>query len=99
MPLKSLGGQFGYGGTGLTDGTLRGAVSELQGLTTVVVAGAAANTDIAVAGLGATDHIQSVLAFDAGVPSVVTPSVQAAGTIQFAVATTGKTLVVNFYKK
>lgn len=99
MTMKQLGSQFGKGGTGLSDGVLADALRELQGLTTVVVDGAAENTNIAVSGLGATDHVQSVLLFDAGVPSVVVPSAQSAGNLQFATSTASKKLVVSFYKK
>jgi len=86
----------------VTPDTNRGeAISELQGLTTIVVAGAAALTNIAVAGLGIKDTLQSVVQYTGGVPSVVLDaSITAAGVIQTAVTiTTGNTLVVQFYKK
>lgn len=98
MTLRKMSPAFGQGGSG-TDTELPGILQELRGLTTVVVDGAAANTNIAVAGLGATDHVQSVLQFASGVPSKLTPSAQTAGNLQFAAATTGNKLVVNFYKK
>lgn len=98
MALRKLSPAFGQGGTGL-DSELKGVLQELRGLTTVVVDGAAADTNIAVAGLGATDHVQSVVQYASGVPSVLTPSAQTAGNLQFAAATTGNKLVVNFYKK
>lgn len=97
MTMKQLGKDFGQGGSGLTDGRLASAVRQLQGLTTVVVDGAAADTDIAVAGLGAEDHIQSVVMYASGVPSVLTPSAQSAGNVQFESETTGNKLVINFY--
>lgn len=98
MAMTDLGSQFGVAGTGIND-KLPEALNELQGLTTLVVDGAAANTNIAVGGLGATDHVQSVVQYAAGVPSVLTPSAQTAGNLQFASATTGNKLVVTFYKK
>lgn len=98
MTLRTLSPSFGQGGSGL-DTQLKGVLQELRGLTTVVVDGAAANTNIAVAGLGATDHVQSVVQYASGVPSVLTPSAQTAGNLQFAGATTGNKLVVTFYKK
>lgn len=98
MALRKLSPAFGQGGAGL-DSELKGVLQELRGLTTLVVAGAAANTNIAVTGLGATDHVQSVVQYASGVPSVLTPSAQTAGNLQFASATTGNQLVVTFYKK
>lgn len=97
MTMKQLGKDFGQGGSGLTDGRLARAVRQLQGLTTVVADGAAANTNIAVPGLGADDHVQSVIMYASGVPSKITPSAQSAGNVQFASATTGNKLVINFY--
>ena len=99
MALKAMSPSFGSGGAGLSDGTLKGILGELRGLTTVVVDGAAANTNIAIAGLKVDDHIQSVVQYTGGVPSVLTPSAQTAGNLQFAAVTTGNKLVVNFYKK
>ena len=98
MTMTALGSPFGVAGTGTND-KLPKALKELQGLTTLVVDGAAANTNIAVAGLGATDHVQSVVQYASGVPSVLTPSAQTAGNLQFASVTTGNKLVVTFYKK
>lgn len=97
--MKKLGADFGQGGSGLTDGRLAGALSELQGLTTVVVNGAAAATNIAVGGLGLDDHVQSCVAYTGGVPSVLTVSAQTAGNVQFASNTTGAKIVINFYAK
>lgn len=98
MTLRKMSPAFGQGGSG-TDTELPGILQELRGLTTVVVAGAAANTNIAVAGLKVDDHVQSVVQYASGVPSVLTPSAQSAGNLQFASATTGNQLVVTFYKK
>lgn len=99
MPMVTMKNSFGQGGAGLTDGTLKGVLTELRGLTTVVVDGAAANTNIAVAGLGATEQVQSCVMFAAGVPSILTPSAQSAGNLQFASVTTGNKIVVTFYNR
>lgn len=97
--MKKLGADFGQGGSGLTDGRLADALTELQGLTTVVVNGAAAATNIAVAGLGADDHVQSCIAYTGGVPSALAVSAQTAGNVQFASDTAGAKVVINFYAK
>jgi len=87
----------------VTPHTDRGAaITELQGLATAVVAGAAAVTNIAVAGMMAVDTIQSVLMFATGVPSDVTAdaSITSDGNIQLATTvSTGNTLVVSYYAK
>jgi hypothetical protein len=59
--LKSLGAEFGNGGTGVTDGTLREAVKELQGLTVTVVAGAAAGTKMSAAAMRTEDTLLAAL--------------------------------------
>lgn len=78
------------------------AISELQSLTTETAAGAAANANIAVAGIAIGDTLQSVVMFASGVPSIVTSeaSVTSAGNIQLTTTvSTGNTLVVNFFVK
>lgn len=97
--MKQLGSQFGSGGTGLYDGTLRDALLELRNLKTVVIDGAAAETDIAVAGIKMTDTLQSAIMYDAGVPSDVTASVSIteAGKVQTAVSTASKKIVLSYY--
>lgn len=97
--MKQLGSQFGSGGTGLYDGTLRKALLELQSLKTVVIDGAAADTDIAVAGIKTTDTIQSAIMYDAGVPSDVKANVAitAAGKVQTDVSTASKKIVLSYY--
>jgi hypothetical protein len=97
--LETMRSDFGSGGSGLTDGTLKKVVKELRGLKTVVVDGAAADTNIAVAGLAANDHIQSCVMFAAGVPSSLAVSAQSAGFIQFASVTTGNKIVVSYYDR
>lgn len=74
------------------------AIRQCQGLTSAVVAGTTADTDIAVAGIGVKDELVSVLEFAAGVPTdrTATTSITSAGNIQCTVDTSGDTLVV-FY--
>lgn len=96
--------QLGNGGTGMQGSDPKSAaymIKELQGLTTVVVAGAGANTNIAIAGIKTTDTIQSCLEFAAGVPANRTSvtSITSAGNIQLTASTTGSTLVVTYFKK
>lgn len=99
MPLKKIGSQFGSGGSGLSDGTLRDALLQLQTLTTEIVDGAAADTDITVPGLDAGDVLQSVVVFNAGVPTASgATNVTAGGKLRVATNTTGAKLVVTFYK-
>lgn len=92
---------LGKGGIGFQGGNGKGAVAikELQGLTTRVVNGAAANTDIPVGELGTDDTIQSVVGYSAGVPYLVPATVFPAGNIRSPLDTTGDTLVVNFFRK
>jgi hypothetical protein len=101
MSLVTLSSTFGDAGTGLSDGTLKAALQELQSLKDVVVSGAAANTDIAIANIKTTDTIKSVIEFTAGVPSDITStvSITSAGHIQSTSATTGNKLVVSYYTK
>lgn len=78
------------------------AIKELQRFKTSVVNGAAAATNIPVAGITTSDTIQSVLMFAAGVPSSVTSaaSITSNGNIQLAaVNSTGNVLVVNWWDR
>jgi hypothetical protein len=61
------------------------------------LAGAAANTNIAVAGAAVKDT--PVLAFNVtdGVPATSLPKVTSAGQMQFTYITTGKTIIVGYY--
>lgn len=93
--MKQLTADFGFGGTGLTD-VLPDVIRGLLSPNVVVVDGAAANTDIAVAGMVAASHIISCVQFAAGVPSVVVAAVQADGKMQVTTDTTGDKLVVTF---
>lgn len=105
MSLTSIGSQFGKGGSGLTDGTLAGAIKELQGLTVSVIAGTTANTKINVAALRTEDTLLAALVTDdAGgavaltndVANMTIQATHATGTITFTGApTNAQTLVVN----
>lgn len=67
MSKVSIDSQFGQGGAHLTDGRLRDAITELQGLTLSVVAGAAAGTAMAIAALRLEDTlIGALVTTDAG---------------------------------
>lgn len=93
--MKKFPNNFGFGGIGLTD-YLPAFIKAMLAPTIVVVAGAAANTDITVAGMTATSVVRSCIQYAAGVPSVVTGVVQANGKLQITTATTGNTVVVTF---
>lgn len=94
-----LGSQFGKGGTGLSNGTLAVALATLQNQKTVVLDGAAANTNIAVAGIKAGDVIQSAIMYAAGVPSDITSTVHitSAGNVQATGSTAGNKIVFTYY--
>jgi hypothetical protein len=69
-------------------------------LKTVVVDGAAADTNIPIAGIAVADEIQSVIHYDTGVPADITAevSITSAGNIQVdTTVTTGNKLVVTYY--
>ena len=77
------------------------AIAELQSKKVEVLAGAAADTDIAITGIEVGDKLGSVIEFAAGVPTdrTATTSVTSDGNIQCTVATTGDVLVVEWYNK
>lgn len=62
--LTPITNQFAKGGTGLSDGTLAGALKELQGLNITHIAGAAANTKIDIASMRIEDTIIAALVED-----------------------------------
>ena len=100
MSFESTKG-LGHGGAGMHGDGPRKLFAELQGLTTRVVSGAAAATDIPVTGIAVGDTIQSVLSFTGGVPSLVATNTVTvkAGAISLSGASTGAVLVVNYYRK
>lgn len=86
---------------------LRAAVSELQGLTIRVVAGAAARTNIAISGLKTTDTIVSVIQLDIDTATVrdavdltTEASIPTTGNLQVrTTVTTGDKLLVVYFSK
>jgi hypothetical protein len=103
MPLTNISTQFGKGGHGLTDGTLAGAIKELQGLTVTVVAGAAAGTAMAVPALRKEDTLCAALCtVDAGgaasndVANMTIQSTSATGTVTISGnPVEGETVTIN----
>jgi hypothetical protein len=96
--------QLGQGGAGMHgsgSGSAAAMIKELQGLTTKVLTGAAANTNIAVAGIATEDTIQSAILFTAGVPSDITANaaITSAGNVQFTSDTSGKQVVLTYFNK
>ena len=75
------------------------AIRELQGKATTVVAGAGADTDIAVAGITVADTLGSVLMNAAGTLSDVSAdaSITSDGNIQLTSSSAGNQLVVEWY--
>lgn len=97
MGMVKIDSQFGSGGAGLTDGTLRKALLQLQSVETVVAEGAAAETAIEVEGLKAGDVIISAVAYIGGVPTnVEAPEITEEGELKLATDTTGGKVVVTF---
>lgn len=81
------------------DHALPAAIKELQGLNVTVVTGAAANTNMALAGIATEDTIVSAVAYTGGVPANATFTVYAAGQVRCAADMTGKTIVVFWFNK
>jgi hypothetical protein len=79
MPLTTISSQFGSGGTGVTDGTLRKAVVELQGLTTKVIPAKGQDMAMPLAGIKANNKVQSAIVFNSGVPIDVTSDIVVVG--------------------
>lgn len=101
--MRVINSGFGNGGSGLTD-QLPGILRELQSLTTKIVAGVGAATNVAVPGMLAGATVQSVTMFTAGVPSTPTPFaggnfISITGNIKLTEASTGNQLVVNYFNK
>lgn len=93
--MKAIPNDFGFGGIGLTD-WLPAVIRGLLAPTVIVVDGAAADTDITVAGLTASSHVISCVSFASGAPTVETATVQTNGKLQCAADTTGAKLLVTF---
>lgn len=96
--MINIGTQFGKGGTGLTDGTLAKAIKELQSRKETVITGAAANTNMPVAGIKTTDTLVSAIAYASGVPSDVlsTLSITSDGNVQSTAVQTGSKIVLGY---
>lgn len=90
--LVETGGAIGVGETIAPDAQGRAVRAERAPLSMAVVDGAAADTDIAVAGIRATDDLVSVVALDG--TAVPGPSIDSDGNIQSTGATAGKKLLV-----
>ena len=110
MALETIAPNFGKGHSRLAGqlaGSTHNILQELQGLRISVVGGAAANTNIAVAGIAENDTLLSVVRFDrnataanitlADVSGIA--SITSAGNIQLTAATTGDSLIVFWYDK
>lgn len=100
MLYKNLG-QGGSGMHGDEAGTAAHYLKQIEGTTRVTVAGAAASTDIAVAGTLTGDRIMSATAYPnaGGVPVVITDlTVTSDGNVQTATDTSSHTLLVEWAK-
>lgn len=96
--LEALNDILAGGGAG-TDGGIGKALRELQGLKLKAVAGAAANTNIAVAGIATEDTIVGALEFTAGVPAEIPLTITSAGNVQSTTDTTGNVVVLLYFNK
>jgi len=110
MALETIKATFGRGlkdvfGTG--SGKLRNILKELQGLKITRVAGAAADTNIAVTGIATTDTLLSVLVIDtaaaagSGITDLTSETaITSAGNIQHdTTSSSGKDVLVFWYDK
>lgn len=74
------------------------AIEEVRNLKQVIVAGANANTNIAISGIKSTDTI--VAAIDITTPAILTlPTVTSAGNIQFTGSTAAKNLIITYFSR
>lgn len=100
MTLETLNADFGKGGAGLSDGKLKGIITELQGLRQSVATGGTANSKIAIAAIRAEDTILSVLDNNAGTIADITSTVsiydiKANGTLTVGTVVAGDIATVN----
>lgn len=99
MAFNTIKKNIGDAGTGL-DRSLYGILKELQGVKLNAVAGAAANTNIALAGVGLKDTIISVVNLTDGVDvPLANVTIQAAGQIRVSTDTSAKKLLVHWAPK
>lgn len=94
--MKSIPKSFGQGGIGGASGFAADAIKALLAPKVSVVDGAAANTAITVAGMTKAAVVLSAVAYNAGVPSATTATVQADGTVKLAADTTGAKVVLTW---
>jgi len=108
--LEAIRQEFGEGladESGHGPHTLFRVLKELQGLNVKDVAGGAAATPIALAGIGVNDTILAALAFqgpaavsgDAFTNVTADASIPSAGHVQFSVDTTGTRVLIVSYTK
>lgn len=86
-------------GSRTTQEAVRAAAKELQGLKQVVVAGALANTNIAIAGISTADKLVGVVEVPASaalVDRTAATSITSAGNIQCTASTSGNQLIVTY---
>jgi hypothetical protein len=86
-------------GSRTTQEATRAAVKELQGLKQVVVAGAGANADIAIAGISTVDKLVGVVEVPASaalVDRTAIASITSAGNIRLTASTAGNQLLVTY---
>lgn len=101
MALQPLNPSFSQGGSGLSDGQLKAILSELRSITTVVVAGAAADTKIDVAALRPEHTLISAIGVSATTgaltehtANVLIQGVRAVGTLTLGTVVAGNTATV-----
>ena len=109
MALETIAPNFGKGHARLAGqlaGSTHNILQELQGLRISVATGAAANTNIAVAGIATDDTLLSVVQFTRGAVTAITmsdvtstASITSAGNIQLSAASTGHKLIVVWFDK
>lgn len=101
MSFESTKG-LGHGGAGMHGDGPRKMITELQGLTTAVVLGGPANTDLPIPEMSAGDTIQSILATSDGTAPALIPNNVATcknGAVSLSMFTSTITLVINYYRK
>ncbi len=107
MALETIPQNLGQGLAHINNQTLRAILVELQGLKFTVVAGAGADTNIAIAGIKTVDTLLFVLALDPdnGTPAdqvvdqTANTSITSDGNIQCTNDTTGYDVVVVYRDK
>jgi hypothetical protein len=96
MPLTTVSTTAPAGGRASQE-AVRKAVRELQGLQHTVVAGAAANADIAVPGIATQDVLVGVIQMETFVDRKAACSITSAGNIRCSASTVGNHLIVTYF--